>query len=67
MSELLAAALHDDKHAKLIGERTFGKGRTQRVIDLSDGSLLLVSNTRYLSPQRHAVDQVGAPAGRNQP
>lgn len=42
-SELLAGALHDDYGALLVGETTFGKGRTQRIITLTDGSTLLVS------------------------
>ena len=34
-SELLAAALRAERGAQLIGETTVGKGRTQRVVDIS--------------------------------
>lgn len=36
-------------------DRTFGKGRTQRVVPLRDGSVLLVSNVEYLTPKGQAV------------
>jgi hypothetical protein len=42
-----------------MGEHTYGKGRTQRVIPLEDGSTLLVSNTRLTTPLHHAIDRVG--------
>ena len=58
-SELLAGALRDNYHALLMGEPTFGKGRTQRVLELSDGSTLLVSTFEYFTPSHGKVDKVG--------
>ena len=59
-AEIVAAALRGASGgATLVGERTFGKGRTQRAQPLSDGSLLLVSNLRYIAPDGAAVDGVG--------
>lgn len=59
-SELLAGALRDELHAPLIGTATFGKGRTQRVIPLSDGvSTLLLSTMRYATPANTPIDAVG--------
>eukprot|EP00884_Botryococcus_braunii_P004111 jgi/Botrbrau1/13700/Bobra.250_2s0001.1 len=40
-------------------ERTFGKGRTQRVIPLTGGSKLLLSNLAFLTPNRLPIDKVG--------
>lgn len=42
-----------------VGEKTFGKGRTQRIIPLQDGSELLLSNAQYLTPSGDSVDGVG--------
>ncbi len=36
-AEILAGALHDNRGAKLVGEKTFGKGVVQEVDTLSDG------------------------------
>ena len=57
-AELLAASLHDNQRATLLGEKTFGKGRTQRVIPLRGNALLLLSNTTYLTPRHQVVDKV---------
>lgn len=58
-SEVLAAALQGHKRAVLVGEHTFGKGRTQRVVSLPDGSTLLVSNALLTSPSHARIDKVG--------
>lgn len=58
-AELLAGALHDSYPATLLGETTYGKGRTQRVVDLSNGSKLLVSTAEYVTPAHSKVDKVG--------
>ena len=57
-SELLAGALHDAAGIPLIGEKTFGKGVTQRVVPLSDGSILLVSTASYMTPKHVPVHKV---------
>ena len=57
-SELLAGALHDSAGVPLVGEKTFGKGITQRVVPLSDGSVLLVSTGSYMTPARVPVHKV---------
>lgn len=57
-AELIAASLRDNHRAQLLGEKTFGKGRTQRVIPLKGDALLLLSNTVYLTPDHQKVDKV---------
>ncbi len=57
-SELLAGALHDAAGVPLVGEKTFGKGVTQRVVPLSDGSVLLVSTASYMTPNHTPVHKV---------
>eukprot|EP00245_Coleochaete_scutata_P002849 TRINITY_DN14010_c0_g1_i1.p1 TRINITY_DN14010_c0_g1~~TRINITY_DN14010_c0_g1_i1.p1 ORF type:complete len:563 (-),score=78.86 TRINITY_DN14010_c0_g1_i1:701-2389(-) len=58
-SEILAGALHDNGRAILVGETTYGKGKIQSVYELRDGSALLVTVAKYLSPALHPIDKVG--------
>lgn len=57
-SELLAGALHAGGRAAMIGEHTFGKGRTQKVLQLRDNSTLLVSNSLVITPALERIDKV---------
>ncbi|HZD09984.1 MAG TPA: S41 family peptidase [Candidatus Binatia bacterium] len=58
-SEILAGALQDRQRALLVGTKTFGKGSVQLVYDLSDGSSVHVTASRWLTPNRHQIDQQG--------
>lgn len=49
-SEILSGALHDHGIATLVGTTTFGKGRIQSVITLSDGGLLKLTTQQYVTP-----------------
>lgn len=49
-SEIVAGALQDHKAATLIGEKTFGKGTVQKLIDLGAGTLLKVTIARWYTP-----------------
>lgn len=46
MAQVLAGALKDNKRATIAGERTFGKGLIQTVVELSDGSAVAVTVSR---------------------
>ena len=47
LPQVLAGALKDNKRALIAGERTFGKGLIQTVVELSDGSAVAVTVSRY--------------------
>jgi carboxyl-terminal processing protease len=50
-SEIVAACLQDHKRAVIMGERTWGKGSVQSVIELEDGkSALKLTTSAYLRP-----------------
>ncbi len=50
-SEIVSACLQDHKRAVVIGERTWGKGSVQNVIDLEGGkSLLKLTTASYCRP-----------------
>lgn len=49
-SEILAGALRDRLGVKLVGEKSFGKGTVQQVIELGAGSGLHVTVAKWLLP-----------------
>jgi carboxyl-terminal processing protease len=58
-SEILAGALKDNQRATIVGERTFGKGLIQSLIDLSDGSGLAVTVAKYETPAHIDINKQG--------
>jgi len=58
-AELLAATMRDFKAATLIGETTWGKSIAQAVIEMDDGSALILSNRTILPPIADSFDSVG--------
>lgn len=49
-SEILAGALRDHKRAKIVGEKSFGKGSVQGTYDLSNGSGMHVTVAKWILP-----------------
>jgi carboxyl-terminal processing protease len=55
-SEIVSACLQDHKRAVVVGERTWGKGSVQNVIDLEDGaSALKLTTAAYIRPNGHNI------------
>jgi len=58
-AELFAAALNGNARAELIGARTLGRAARQQLVKLPDGSGLLLSSTRYLTPSSAGIHERG--------
>lgn len=58
-AEFFAAALQEYHWAKVVGEKTCGKGNFQTGFRLSDGSLLNISIGKYYTPQGRSLTDIG--------
>lgn len=58
-SEVLAGALHDNKRARVVGSRTFGKGSVQTLLPLDNGDSVKLTTARYFTPSGHSIQARG--------
>ena len=58
-SEIVAGCLQDLKRAVILGERSFGKGSVQSIIELSDGSALRLTTAKYYTPSHKVIHEKG--------
>lgn len=58
-SEITAGALKDNNAAKLLGEKSYGKGSVQTIEDLPDGSALKITIARWFTPGGRNIDKQG--------
>lgn len=58
-SEIVAGALRDHNRARLVGEKSFGKGTIQSAIDVDDGASVHLSIGKWLTPNGIWVHKVG--------
>lgn len=56
-SEIVAGALQDNDRALIVGEKTFGKGLVQSVIDLPGRTGLTLTTARYLTPTGRSIQR----------
>ena len=57
-SEIVAGALQDRKRAKLVGEKSFGKGTIQEAEDLPGGVGIHITTARWLTPNGRWVNEI---------
>lgn len=58
-SEIVAGALKDNKAATLIGEKSFGKGSVQQLINLPGGGVLKVTIAKWYTPNDRNINKEG--------
>lgn len=58
-SEVLTGAFSEAYHAKIVGAKTFGKGRVQKVFTLSSGALFKYTYQEWLTPKGNYIDKTG--------
>ena len=58
-SEILTGALKDYKKAKIVGEKTFGKGIVQTIIPMDKGEGLKLTISEYFSPSGNKIHKQG--------
>ncbi len=56
-AEIVAGAFQDDDRGLIVGEKTFGKGLVQSVLDLPDNTGLTLTTSRYLTPSGRSIQR----------
>jgi carboxyl-terminal processing protease len=54
-AEVVAAAILDNARGDVVGDKTFGDGSVQKLIELPDGGALILSVAKYYSPEGKAI------------
>lgn len=58
-SEILAGAIKDYEVGTLVGTTTFGKGIVQRIMQLTDGSAIKLTISKYYTPNGYNIHGIG--------
>jgi carboxyl-terminal processing protease len=58
-SEILAGALQEQGVAKLVGQKTFGKGVVQELVSITPDTSLKITVARWLTPNGHNLSHDG--------
>jgi carboxyl-terminal processing protease len=54
-AEIVASAVLENARGDVVGDKTFGDGSVQKLIELPDGGALILSIAKYYSPQGKAI------------
>jgi carboxyl-terminal processing protease len=58
-AEIVSGAMKDTKRAVIVGEKTFGKGSVQSIIELQNGEGLRLTTARYYTPSGVTIHEKG--------
>jgi carboxyl-terminal processing protease len=58
-AEIVAAALLDNSRGEVVGDKTFGEGSVQKVLEVPDGSALILSVAKYYTPKGKIIQDTG--------
>lgn len=58
-SEIVAGALKDSYNATIVGMKSYGKGKVQQTVSLSDGSMAKFTSAKWFRPNGTCIDEVG--------
>jgi len=58
-SEIVAGALQDHKRAKLVGDKSFGKGSVQETVKITPDTLLKITVAKWLTPNGNLIEKEG--------
>jgi carboxyl-terminal processing protease len=58
-AELVAAAIQDGQRGDVLGDKTFGEGSVQKLIEVPDGSALILSVAKYYTPNGKIIQETG--------
>jgi carboxyl-terminal processing protease len=58
-AELVAAAIEDNGRGDVVGDKTFGEGSVQKLIEVPDGSALILSVAKYYTPNGKIIQDTG--------
>ena len=58
-AEIVAGCLQDYGRAKVVGEKSFGKGSVQSIIEVEDGSAIRLTTAKYYTPSERVIHNNG--------
>lgn len=58
-AELVAAAILENSRGDVVGDKTFGEGSVQKLIEVPDGSALILSVAKYYTPNGKIIQENG--------
>lgn len=58
-SEIVSGALQDNHRAKVVGDRSFGKGSVQTIVELANKAALKITIAHYYTPRGKSIEGKG--------